>query len=93
MGIGSSWNCDRIAANCTCARSRRIARRYVKKSQPKIMKVSDQYIQEYGEAAYQAWKRREEEIDSMMDSIHYSRAEIAQLRKENFRRMKEGPTA
>jgi hypothetical protein len=57
------------------------------------MKVSDQYIQEYGEAAYQAWKRREEEIDSMMDSIHYSRAEIAQLRKENFRKMKEGSAA
>ena len=90
MGIGSSWNCDRIAANCTCVRSRSIARCYVKKSQPKIMKVSDQYIQEYGEAAYQAWKCREEEIDSMMDSIHYSRAEIAQLRKENFCRMKEG---
>ena len=93
MGIGSSWNCDRIAANCICARSRNVARRYVKKSQPKIMKVSDQYIQEYGEAAYQAWKRREEEIDSMMDSIHYSRAEIAQLRKENFHRMKEGSAA
>ena len=93
MGISSSWNCDRIAANCICARSRNVARRYVKKSQPKIMKVSDQYIQEYGEAAYQAWKRREEEIDSMMDSIRYSRAEIAQLRKENFRKMKEGFTA
>ena len=93
MGIGSSWNCDRIAANCNCVKFRRIVRRYVKKPQPKTMKASDYYIQEYGEAAYKAWKRREEEIDSMMDSIHYSRAEIAQLRKENFRKMKEGFTA
>ena len=93
MGIGSSWNCDRIAANCNCAKSRGIVRRYVKKSQPKTMKASDLYIQEYGEAAYKAWKHREEEIDSMMKSIYYSRAKIAQFRKDNFRKMAESKTA
>lgn len=85
----SSWNSDRVAANYIAKRPRS-TRRYHKKSAVKVMKASELYIEEYGQEAYQAWKRREEELDGMLSSGCYTRAEIGQLRKENYLKMKEG---
>ncbi len=88
MGIRSSWNSDRVASVFVQKSHASSYRSHKRRSSAKTMKVSDIYIKEYGEMAYNAWKRREEEIDSMMRK-GYSVSQIAKLREENLRQMKE----
>ena len=90
MKMKSSWNPDRVAAACLGKRSfatRRPQHTHTK-SQVKVMKASDLLIAEYGEKAYNAWKLREAEIDTLMRDGRHSKYEIIQLREDNFRQMK-----
>ena len=55
----------------------------------KVMKASALYTREYGVAAYEAYMRREAEIDALMrDKKRYTVRDICTLREDNFRRMK-----
>ena len=55
----------------------------------KVMKASALYTREYGAAAYEAYMRREAEIDALMrDKKRYAVRDICTLREDNFRRMK-----
>ena len=55
----------------------------------KVMKASVLYTREYGAAAYEAYVRREAEIDALMrDKKRYTVRDICTLREDNFRRMK-----
>ena len=47
------------------------------------------HVAAYGRSAYQAWLRREAEIDKMWAARRLPAAEICHLREENYRRMKE----
>ena len=88
MGIRSSWNSDRVASAFVQKSHTSSYRSHKRRPSAKIMKVSDLYIKGYGEMAYNAWKGREEEIDSMIRK-GFSVSQIVKLREENLRRMKE----
>ena len=86
--IRSSWNADRVATACTRKKSTYVRRPH-KKSAVRTMKISDLYVEEYGEAAYANWKLREDHIDSLMRGGEYTAAQIRELREDNLRCMKE----
>ena len=55
----------------------------------KVMKAPALYTREYGRDAYEAYMRREAEIDALMrDKKRYTVRDICTLREDNFRRMK-----
>ena len=87
MVMHSSWNPDRVAA-AVLSRKATASHRSCKKPEVKVMKAADLYIREYGEKTYNAWKRRESEIDALMLSGKYRKSEIIQLREDNLRQMK-----
>ena len=53
-------------------------------------KVSACFTRLYGRAAYEAWKAREAEIDELMRQHACGTKELAALREDNYRRMKQG---
>ena len=55
----------------------------------KVMKASALYTREYGAAAYEAYMRREAEINALMrDKKRYTVHDICTLREDNFGQMK-----
>ena len=88
MGIHSSWNSDRIAANFMEKKRVYTRRPCYQNSITKTVKTSDLYIKEYGMKAYQNWLLREEEINALMNTGKYSKYEICKLRENNLRQMK-----
>ena len=90
MGMHSSWNSDRIAANCMGNRRSYKRRKELdnRNSITNNFKASELYIKEYGLKAYQNWLIREEKINSLMNSKEYSKYEICKLREKSFRQMK-----
>jgi len=85
--VNTSWNSDRIAASILNKPSKIHKPKLI--STLRVMKASDRLAQLYGREAYQAWKRREAEIDALRDSKRYARATLAEMYAENYRRMKE----
>ena len=55
----------------------------------KVMKAADCYVKLYGRKAYDAYVKREAEIDSMMKDSRIKMSTIIGMREANFRRMKE----
>jgi len=59
--------------------------------------TSERFSELYGREAYEAWKRREAEIDVLMASHCWSKNDIIKMREDNYRRMKaaavKGPAA
>ena len=56
----------------------------------KTEKASACFTRLYGRAAYEAWKAREAEIDELMRQHACGTKELAALREDNYRRMKQG---
>ena len=56
----------------------------------KTEKASTCFTRLYGRAAYEAWKAREAEIDELMRQHACGTKELAALREDNYRRMKQG---
>ena len=54
----------------------------------KTIKIAELYPREYGMAAYQAWRSREEDITVIARTGHYSVREICHMREDGFRQMK-----
>lgn len=55
----------------------------------KVMKAVDCYVKLYGRKAYDAYVKREAEIDSMKKDRRIKISTIVGMREANFRRMKE----
>ena len=55
----------------------------------KVMKAADCYVKLYGRRAYDAYVKREAEIDSMKKDRRIKISTIVGMREANFRRMKE----
>ncbi len=85
--IRSSYNLDHVAMCCINKLHRSAVRRL--KGGCKTFNTRELYIKLYGLAAYQAWMRRETEITAMAAQGGYRADYIANLREENFRKMKE----
>ena len=54
----------------------------------KTMKIAELYPREYGMDAYQAWRRREEEITALARTRCHTVREICRMREDSFRQMK-----
>lgn len=54
----------------------------------KVMKAADCYVKLYGRKAYDAYVKREAEIDSMKKDRRIKISTIVGMREANFRRMK-----
>ena len=54
----------------------------------KTMKIAELYAREYGMDAYQAWRRREEEITALARTRCHTVREICRMREDSFRQMK-----
>lgn len=55
----------------------------------KVMKAAECYVKLYGRKAYDAYVKREAEIDSMKKDRRIKISTIVGMREANFRRMKE----
>ena len=55
----------------------------------KVMKAADCYVKLYGRKAYDAYVKREAEIDILMSDKRIKMSTIVRMREVNFRRMKE----
>lgn len=55
----------------------------------KVMKAVDCYVKLYGRKAYDAYVKREAEIDSRMKDRRIKISTIIDMREANFRQMKE----
>ena len=60
------------------------------KSKNKTEKASICFTRLYGRDAYEAWNAREAEIDELMRQHACGTKELAELREDNYRRMKRG---
>ena len=58
-------------------------------SKVKVMKAKALYTKLYGREAYEAYMKREAEIDELMKDKGNSKSYIIGLRVANFRKMKE----
>lgn len=59
------------------------------KGKIKVMKAADCYVKLYGHKAYDAYVKREAEIDILMSDKRIKMSTIVRMREVNFRRMKE----
>ena len=55
----------------------------------KVMKAADCYVKLYGRKAYDAYVKREAEINGLMKDKRIKISTIVGMREANFRRMKE----
>ena len=58
------------------------------KNEVRTYKISKLYTSLYGRAAYEAWKAREAEIDSLRVSGKFNKKEIAKMYEDTLRQLK-----